>query len=71
MRQLFGFWNIFEKRAARRLIDTLRQVHIKLAAGDPWPPWMSDLLAQYRFIWDKDDFKKTSEKIKKKKEKEI
>nr|GMC91662.1 transcription termination factor 4, mitochondrial-like [Ipomoea batatas] len=26
MRQLFGFWNIFEKRAARRLIDTLQQV---------------------------------------------
>nr|GLL26675.1 uncharacterized protein LOC109157962 [Ipomoea trifida] len=42
------------------------RVHIKLAAGDPWPPWMSDLLAQNRFIWDKEDFKKTSEKIKKK-----
>nr|GMD82187.1 putative transposase En/Spm [Ipomoea batatas] len=57
--------NLFHKKAARRLSDTLSQVRKKLAKGDAQPNWMTDqVLAQYRSIWNTEKFKKTVEKNK-------
>lgn len=58
--------NIFHKKAARRLSDTLHQVRKQLAKGEGHPKWMSDpVLAQYLSIWNQENFKKLAEKNKK------
>ncbi|XP_019194743.1 PREDICTED: uncharacterized protein LOC109188552 [Ipomoea nil] len=57
--------SIFHKKAARRLSDTLGQVRINLARGHAPPNWMNDqVLAQYRSIWNTEEFKKTAAKNK-------
>nr|GMD34223.1 putative transposase En/Spm [Ipomoea batatas] len=57
--------HIYNKKAARRLSDTLGHVRSNLAKGKSPPQWMSSpVLAQYHSIWNNEEFKKTSEKNK-------
>nr|GMD88281.1 putative transposase En/Spm [Ipomoea batatas] len=57
--------SLFHKKAARRLSDTLGQVRKSLPKGDAQPKWMTGkVLAQYRSIWDTEEFRKTVEKNK-------